>query len=219
MSGIITGTWLGSGAGAADSCAPEAVNPDVFLFDPLTCVSNQFEVTGKAVILRAMRIPPDAQVCVEMVYGCGAGDEFTAFRPHGSCTVCLSCAGNVLPINIPGRYRLRLCSGTDCGPEDLVVVKQETTIDASLGGLHMSCHTCAPASSGVSITSTDATINVVRVGDSLDIGTNPLMVASEIAASAPSMTLLRAALGDTTSALPVPVTDTFGLPLYRAGNP
>lgn len=134
---ISTGNWI---AAAPDpnapgvQCSAPVSDPHLVVFDEATCVSTHIEVTDKPVILRAMRFPTGSQVCVEMVYGCGGGDEFAPLHYRGCAPVCLNCHGAVIPLVLSGRYRLKAQAGL-CGPLDLLITWHETDVVLDIGSL------------------------------------------------------------------------------------
>lgn len=142
---ITTGSWVGPCDGCSPACGPSIVDPSVIEFDQTTGRSiTLIEVSDKPVLVRAVRNTDAAVIVVEMVTGCGGGDEFTPFL-LGSCSrrPGLDPCRTLLPLTLSGRYRLHVCAGS-CTPDDLLVVQHENNTVTDLTALMLlSTVTCA----------------------------------------------------------------------------
>lgn len=151
MAGAVsTGSWVSSGCesgcgGSTCDGSAQPPDPSVIEFDQTTGVSITYIVVAdKPVVLRVMRNVCSSVVVVEMVVGCGVGDEFAPLM-FGSCDPRpgLSACQTVLPLTLTGRYRLRVCRGS-CTPDDLLVVQHENNTVTDLTALMLlSTVTCA----------------------------------------------------------------------------
>jgi hypothetical protein len=113
-----TGTTITSTAG----CTTEAPPPEAvltFIPDASEFISNVFTVYTDPLVLIALRLPPGAVLRVDMLYGCN--DEVHGVYRICGCRPSLWDDNRVLPMGIPGRYRLRLSGTTHIERDDLLI--------------------------------------------------------------------------------------------------
>lgn len=134
---VTTGEIIGGcQQGCAPQCTPDPSPPDkmLLIFDQETGASSHVVVDDRPVVLRTMRNLSGAELRLEMIDGCGFGDEFAPVT-FGCCpdSFCLSASMFVLPIT--GRYRLVASDPLTVGPEDLMVTHRETKIAMDWAGI------------------------------------------------------------------------------------
>lgn len=193
------------------NCArPDSYNEGWSFFGPdwTTPASHQFLVGRDPVILTVVGLTPTQCVTIESVFGCAAGDEFVPLVPDCHRSTVMTRCNTTLIVPLSGRYRLRM-SDTAPGPLDpstITVYGRPQFVAPGYGGSEMSgCNSC-PSSAQITTSSVDNTVAIVRTGDNLDFGTNPLAVTGEIVSSPPSVALLCAAIQ---ACIPVPTSRTL----------
>lgn len=164
------------------------------LFGPrsTTRFSHVFTVTDSTWIVQAYGLPEGQCVCLEMVTGCKGGTDFEPVKKSCGCCLCLSADRNVIPIPLEGRYRLVACSEDGLG--EFKVIAHPTGIQQDFWSGSMANNCCSTAAPPVTITSPKGTIVVGGTNPNFTVDIQPVLTASEIAASPPAMTILCNAL-------------------------
>jgi hypothetical protein len=158
---IDTGSWISgrAGTGPCDpSCGGDA-QPEIGLlvFDELTGASTAFTVRDRPVIVRVFHNLSDVTLTLQMVDGCGAGDEFTdvvlpTLAKQGSVP-----GQTVFFVPFTGRYRLMSDTlGEAVSPDELRVTVSETTIAVDWAALVLAQNVGVAAGGGHVITSAPA---------------------------------------------------------------
>jgi hypothetical protein len=132
--------------------------------------SHHFEVAADPIILTATGLEPGQCARLELVFGCGAGDEFLPYT-LGCNPVTLCASKPSALVAESGRYRMVLIGGAEQDPESITVYGRPQRVAPGYGGDAMSCCNCG--------TTPDWTVNT---GGTLISGTlvNPTISGGSI---------------------------------------
>jgi hypothetical protein len=162
--------------------------------------SHHFEVASDPIILTATGLQPGQCARLELVFGCGAGDDFIPYM-LGCQQVSLCASAPSALIAESGRYRMVLTGGAEQDPESITVYGRPQRVAPGYGGEAMSCCNCGPVA--------DWTVNT---GGTLINGTlvNPVVSGGAINAA----TLTGVIIGVACDGTPI----YSGSPLLRCGD-
>lgn len=157
------------------------------LFGPNStdCISHVFTVDTLPLVIQAYGLANGECVQIEMVTGCGAGDEFAPLKYACGCCATLCDGRNTLVIPWEGRYRARL---TGCSLGDVRVIAYPTTVEFDYGSLLSMC--CGSTPTPVTINSPNGTITVSGANPNFGVDVQPVTTAAAIANNTSAVQIL-----------------------------